>query len=384
MSPIVLVSRLAGVWLGGMCGIAIYNLMTARRLDRVPGPVEHPGVSLLIPARDEESTLRRTLPLATSTRYPNLEILVLDDGSTDGSAAVVEDIAAHFPQVRLVRGTPPPAGWLGKCWACHQLAEIASGEIIIFCDADVEMGPFAVERTIATMQQSGADVLTALPRQITPDTLGAAVVPLIAQLPVLATLPLRLVERVASPLLAMGNGQWIAFRRESYAQAGGHIRVKAEVVEDVALARAAKASGSRLAVALATDDLSVLMYTDGQALRSGFQKNLYQLSGGRPLPFLLVLTVFSTTMIFPLAAPFLPGGSRTLPLLLTLLRLTGVAALRHPWRSALLHPLGAILGAALALDSARATRRGSTSWKGRPIPAPNRAGHSNTVNGKQR
>jgi len=376
-------SRCAGASLAAMCGIAVFNLLTARRLNKAAESLDHPGVSLLIPARDEEITLRRSLPLAAATEYPKLEILVLDDGSTDGTAAVVEQVAGGTQGVRLVRGTPPPAGWLGKCWACHQLAEIASGQILIFCDADVEVGPLAVQRTVATMQQSGADVLTALPKQLTPDLLSAAVVPLITQLPVLALLPLRLVEWSHSDRLAMGNGQWLAFRRESYAQAGGHDAVRANVVEDMALARAAKASGMRLVVALAADDLAVRMYQNGAALRRGFQKNLYPLGGGRPLPFLLVLSVFSTTMMFPVAAPLLQGGSRGPMLLLVCLRLLGVVTLRHSWRSVLLHPLGAILVAALALDSARATRLGLASWKGRTVPAPITTPNSNTSGGKQ-
>jgi glycosyltransferase involved in cell wall biosynthesis len=352
-----------------MLAVAIFNLLTARRLHRAPGiAAPAPGVSVLIPARNEAATLRVTLPLFAAASYPDLEVLVLDDCSTDGTAEVVEEIAGEHGRIRLLRGTPPPAGWLGKCWACHQLASSATGRLMIFCDADVSIGPLAIQRTVATMEMSGAGLLTALPKQITPGWLEASLVPLIAQLPVIALLPLRLVESTWSPSLSMGNGQWMAFTRDAYARSGGHAMVRDRVLEDVWLARAAKASGERLVVALARNDLGVRMYHDARALREGFRKNLYLLAGGNPLGLITVLTFFAVTMLYPLAAPFIAGWSGwILVLLLAGVRITGCAASGHRWSGVVLHPLGATLAPALALDSAIAAHRGEAVWKGRPV-----------------
>jgi glycosyltransferase involved in cell wall biosynthesis len=352
-----------------MLAVAIFNLLTARQLHRAPGLVAPaPGVSVLIPARNEASTLRVTLPLLAAASYPDLEVLVLDDCSTDGTGEVVEEIAGGNGRIRLLRGTPPPAGWLGKCWACHQLAAIATGRVLIFCDADVSVGPFAIQRTVATMEMSGAGLLTALPKQKTPGWLEASLVPLIAQLPVIALLPMRLVEATRSPSLAMGNGQWMAFTRGAYERCGGHAVVRNRVLEDVWLARAAKASGVRLVVAMARHDLTVRMYEDAGALREGFRKNLYLLAGGNPLALMTVLTFFVGTMLFPLAAPFVAGWSGAmLIVLLACLRFIGCAMSGHRWYGVVLHPLGAMLAPMLALDSAIAAHRGRALWKGRPV-----------------
>src|SRR5690606_308694 len=113
-------------------------------------------------------------------------------------------------RLRLLRGRPLPAGWLGKSWACHQLAEAARGEVLVFCDADVTVHPGALPRTIAAMERAEAGALTALPRQRLGTWAESAVVPLVAHLPVLALLPLPLVPRVRAPSLSMANGQWLA------------------------------------------------------------------------------------------------------------------------------------------------------------------------------
>jgi hypothetical protein len=352
-----------------MLVVAIFNLLTARRLHRAPAlKAWAPRVSVLIPARNEASTLRGTLPLLAAASYPELEVLVLDDCSTDGTGQVVEEIAGGNERIRLLRGTPPPAGWLGKCWACHQLATSATGRVLIFCDAAVSVGPLAIQRTVASMEMSGAGLLTALPKQITPGWREASLVPLIAQLPVIALLPLRLVESTTSPSLAMGNGQWMAFTRDAYERSGGHEVVRSRVLEDVWLARAAKAAGVRLVVALARNDLSVRMYQDASALREGFRKNLYLLAGGHPLALIAALTFFAGTMLYPLAAPFIAGWSGgVLFVLLAGLRITGYAASGHRWSGVMLHPLGAMLAPLLAVDSAIAAHRGRAIWKGRPV-----------------
>jgi glycosyltransferase involved in cell wall biosynthesis len=362
--------------LAGMLMVALLNLLTAPRLERAGEPASRPTVSLLMPARDEAQNLRRTLPPLLAQDYPHLEILLLDDRSRDGTAEVAERIASSAPSdgaggsLRVLRGVEPPPGWVGKNWACHQLAEAAAGEILVFCDADVDAAPAAVRRTVAMLQRHAAGAVTAMPRQRLEGWAQAAVVPVVAQLPVLAMLPLRLIPVVRAPSLSMANGQWLAFTRAAYDACGGHAAVRGEVLEDVALGRRVKASGHRLVACVAPALLGVRMYGSAREMREGFRKNLYPLLGGRRLPFAFGLALLAFAWLGPFAAA---ATGRTpislLPLALLLaMRVAGTLLFRHGWRTVLLHPLGVLAAAALAVESWIRHERGTVTWRGRGVP----------------
>jgi hypothetical protein len=375
-----LLSVVSAALLSLLLGVALWNLLTAPRLERAGSPRMRPRASLLIPARNEAENLRTTLPALLQLDDPALEILVLDDGSEDETAAVVEAQRRGMEgRLRLLRGRPLPEGWLGKSWACHQLAEAAGGEVLIFCDADVIAHPDAVRRTLDAMARTRADVLTALPRQRLGCWVERAVVPVVTQLPVLTLLPLSLVLRVHSPSLSMANGQWLAFTREAYSTSGGHAAVRGEIVEDVALGRRAKAAGRRLVVVVSTSLLEVRMYPGAAGLREGFGKNLYALAGGRPLPFVVTLLVFVLTAVYPWAGAALGARGAAWPLaLLVAVRGCGVLLFRHGLGSALLHPVGSLLLVAIGLESYARARQGVLQWKGRRLrtdPAQLRVDH---------
>lgn len=354
-----------------MLAVALHNLVAAPRLERAGEPRGLPRVSLLVPARNEALALPRTLPSLLASDYPALEVLVLDDASEDATAVVVERMAARDARLRLVRGAPLPAGWLGKSWACGQLAREARGEILLFCDADVSAAPEAVRRTVALLED--ADAVTAIPRQRLGGWVERAVVPLVAQLPVMATLPLRLVPSTRSPALSMANGQWLAFRRDAYERAGGHAAVRAEVVEDVALGRLVKRTGGRLVAVLAPRALEVEMYAGGAAVRAGFRKNLYPLLGGRPLPFAAGLAIFLLACVYPwVGAPLGSPAAGAALALLVALRAVAARACGLGAASVALHPAGAVLASGIALESLAAHLRGSAEWKGRRVTGPDR------------
>ncbi len=364
------IDLLATALLAAMLAVALYNLATAPRLERAGEPSSIPAVSVLVPARDEAENLRRMLPLLLSLDYPRLEIVLLDDRSVDGTGDVARSLAGSGrAPLRVLNGTEPPPGWVGKNWACHQLAAAATGDVLVFCDADVEAAPAAVRRSVAAMQVHGAGAMTALPRQRFDGWAQAAVVPIVAQLPVLAMLPIRLVSALRSPSLSMANGQWIAFSRAAYAACGGHQAVRGEVLEDVALGRRIKASGERLVVCVASSLLAVRMYGSAAQMREGFRKNLYPLLGGRRLPFALALVLLAVAWLVPLAGAVRGSAAALVPLaLLAALRVTGVLLFRHGWMTVLLHPLGALFAAALAVESWLGHERGVVTWRGRRVP----------------
>ncbi|NIP82061.1 MAG: glycosyltransferase [Gemmatimonadetes bacterium] len=356
--------------------IALVNLGTAPRLHRLPPPVRCPLVSVLVPARDEAFNLGRTLPALLASRYPALEVVILDDGSSDDTVAVARRTAQGDERVRLVEGHPPPRGWTGKNWACHQLAELARGKVLIFCDADVRPGPDAVARTISALRDTGAGVLTAFPRHDRGGWFEEAVIPVVTKLPVAALLPLALVRWTRTPSLAVGNGQWLAWRREAYERVGGHARVRGDVLEDVRLARVAKAEGVRLAAFVATRDLAVRMYADRRSTWEGFVKNLYPLAGGRPaLAFAAVVALLALGPA-PILLSLVPGASPLFLVALAELLVLRTAAARlfdDDLRTVLLHPVGATAAAALTVASWARHRRGTVAWKDRNVNLENPA-----------
>lgn len=362
---------LSAVILGAMLLVALYNLATAPRLEDTGDPAHLPLVSVLVPARDEAENLRRTLPHLLALDYPRLEILLLDDRSVDGTADVAEEIARRGgAPLRVLHGTDPPPGWVGKNWACQQLSEAAAGKVLVFCDADVETAPAAIRRTVAMMQRHDVGALTAIPRQRLDGWMQAAVVPVIVQLPVLSMLPLRLIPILKAPSLSMANGQWLAFTRSAYDAVGGHEGVRDEVLEDVALGRRVKACGDQLVVCPAPSLLAVRMYGGAAAMREGFRKNLYPLLGGRRTSFAAALALFCIAWIYPLLGVLRGTAAALVPLaLLAAVRIAGALLFRQGWRTVALHPAGALLAAVLAVESWIGHERGRVSWKGRELPA---------------
>ena len=251
-----------------LAGLAV-NLVAFPTLR--PGSSPPAGrVSLLVPARDEAGRLSQTLPGLLA--QPADEILVLDDGSTDATAGLVSWLADRDPRLRLLTGTPPPAGWVGKNWACQQLADAASGDVLVFCDADVFLAPGALAAVLAAMREQRAEAFSVFPRQRT-GTLGERLaVPLIDEV-LLSFLPHPLL-RLPFPAAAIANGQLFAFRSDTYRRLGGHAAVADRIVEDLALARRVRRAGHRLGLALGGSLVQARMYRGyGEALR-GFAKSL--------------------------------------------------------------------------------------------------------------
>ena len=264
-----------------LAGVAANLVMFPVLSRQAPAPAgrglpRRPDTSLLVPARDEAHRLPAAL--AGLLAQDVTEIVVLDDQSTDATAAVVLHAAEADPRVRLVRGTPPPHGWTGKNWACHQLAMIARGGILLFCDADVLLAPGAVDACWAQMCAQHAEMFSVFPRQQTATLGERLLVPLIDDV-LLAFLPHCLL-RLPVPSAATANGQLLMFRHSTYDALGGHAAVAGDITEDLALGRRARRAGLRLGLALGGDLVSARMYSGYQECVLGFGKNLRAAHGG--------------------------------------------------------------------------------------------------------
>lgn len=307
---------------------------------------------------------------ALRQRYPDFEVLVLDDQSTDETFAIASRWASRDPRFRALRGSPTPAGWTGKNWACWQLAQAATGRILLFTDADTWHHPEALWRTVGWMERLRVDLLSAFPQQRVLTWAERLWVPLVHDVWLYSVLPLWTSYRFRHPALAAANGQWMAWRREAYERIGGHEAVRAEVLEDVVLARRLKRAGGRMIVVSGRGMVFGRMYRSAREVWEGFSKNLFGLLGYRSW----AVGLLGLGVLFWIVAPYAlwAAGSpeaAALAGLNVLWRALAALFYRHPPDSVLLHPIGALGVAVLALHSWRQHRRGRVQWKGRLVPS---------------
>ncbi|QSB13795.1 glycosyltransferase [Natronosporangium hydrolyticum] len=320
-----------------------------------------PRVSLLVPARDEADRLPRCLPGLLA--QPAAEVLVCDDESTDDTAGVVRRAAADDPRLRLVPGTPRPPGWIGKSWACHQLAAAATGDLLVFCDADVLLQPGALAALWAELTRQRSEVFSVFPRQQT-GTLGERLlVPLIDEV-LLSFLPHRLLS-LPVPAAATANGQLLAFRRSAYQAIGGHRAVADRIVEDLALGRLARRRGLRLGLALGGDLVSARMYDGYPQTVRGLGKSMREAHGDRDALLLASLGWHLLAYTVPwLRWRSAPGWRLAATLSVAQRLLVNAKTGRgSPWE-ALLVPVTAPAAIPVYLLAARRRAR----WRGRSYP----------------
>ncbi|HKJ13105.1 MAG TPA: glycosyltransferase family 2 protein [Ornithinimicrobium sp.] len=316
--------------------------------------------SVLVPARDEAERLPHTLPALLAAH--DVEVVVLDDSSSDGTAAVAEDLIARsgHPRSRVVRGRPLPVGWTGKTWACHQLAEHASGDTLVFLDADIQLAPGALAAAVGEQQRVGADLFSVFPRQVTASLGEHLVVPVIDDV-LLCLLPHPLLS-LPIDAAATANGGCLVFTRTSYETIGGFRAVQGELIEDVALARRTRGLGLRLGLALGGPMLSTRMYRSYSEVVVGLARGLLFMSGGSRL--LLVLGWLAHLGAYTLPAAAVAWDRRwAVPLLLALAEraLVEVKTRRYAvWQSALVPAVAPAIGPLVW----RALR-GPATWRGR-------------------
>ncbi len=206
-------------------------------------------VSIIVPARNEQDNLPILLDSLLLTGYAPIEILVVNDRSTDGTAGVVRAYAARDPRVRLVEGEELPTGWFGKPWACMQGYREARGELLLFTDADTRHAPELLGRAVGALQSERRDLVTVIGRMICGSFWERVIMPVIGALLAIRFHP-TVVNRARTASEVIANGQFILVTRESYETVGTHAAVKHEVAEDLAMAQLYFRAGSAAAVRL--------------------------------------------------------------------------------------------------------------------------------------
>lgn len=372
--------------------ITMWRIRRSRELREVAAEVtsDAPFVSVIVPARDERRNIEACVRSVLAAQYPTIELVVVDDRSSDGTGDVARALARSDARLRVVENPELPDGWFGKPWACSTGAKAARGEVFCFTDADARHGPYLVPRVVNEMRAAGLDMVSVVGTQELGSFWERIVQPHVFWMLGTrygGTTSVNRSQRVEDKI---ANGQCIFVRRDAYEAIGGHGAVRHHVAEDVALAQRLFAHGRRTELIFGRNDLSTRMYTSLGEIIAGWRKNVF--AGGREampwgrlgqtlFPTLLLLSPL-LTLAPPIAlvAAAIVGGPAWLALAASLAVVAEIVTwlvvyrwMRAPLPYALLFPLGAVVFGLIAIQ---AIGRGSrVEWKGRAYVTTTGAPH---------
>ena len=338
-----------------------------------------PLMSVIVPARNEAANIECCVRSLLTQSYPNLEIIVIDDGSADATPEILARLAAESSRLRVATGRPLPPGWLGKPYAVYQGVQRAQGDWLLFVDADVMLHPSVLSSTYRAAEGNQAALISLWARQELGTFWERIVQPVIVGLNH-AVDPFQRSSSLRHPDAVCANGQFILVERQAYERVGGHMAVRDELVEDQKLSWHFKHAGYRVLMLDGTWGVSTRMYTSLRGIWEGWSKSNFLMLGRSYLVVLAaILTTYivivSPAVLFICALLLHTSGDQVSPLLLINLLLI-IAPLVTRWRMRtyfptpltdyLWNPIGGLIFIGIILNSAyRHTCQRGVVWKGR-------------------
>lgn len=357
--------------------VALSNQRALRRLGEWPVPDRFPRLSVLVPARNEEKNIGPCVRSLLAQNYPDFEVLVLDDESSDRTPLVLAAYGARDHRLRVLEGKPLPCGWVGKHWACHQLAQVATGELLLFTDADTRHRADALHDAVAALVAEQADLVSVLPKEEVVSWAERLIVPVVPW-SIICFVPLGLAYRLHTPALSAAIGHFMIFRRDAYESVGGHAAVRQHGADDLALGRRIKAHGMRWRLADGAGHVGCRMYRSLSEVYEGFSKNLFAAFEYKALPFVFVwlwlgVVFLEPLLVLVLAVSHVPVAGPSVILAGTAVALSALLWGITDWRFgfplylALFYPLTIVLAIVIAMRSMILTLTGRATWKGRTL-----------------
>ena len=360
----------------GAAALTVHTAWNLRRLRRPQPPQTNiqEKVAVLIPARDEEQHIGQTLAsVCEQDLLADLQVHVLDDGSHDATAIIARSQADKDARVHVYEepDEDPPAGWLGKNYACERLSERTDADVLVFVDADVRLEPLAIASLVHELRTGGFDLIAPYPRQEASGFLERLVQPLLVW-SWATTVPLAVAEQRQWASMSVANGQLMVFDARAYRKIGGHASVSGDVIEDVALMRQVRDAGLRAVTVDGSQLATCRMYESSADLIDGYTKSAWRAFGG-PVGSVVVNTALIGLYVIPAVAAVTGRGSTrawgtagylagcTARVLVA--RRTG----ERVWPDAFAHPASIAVFAFINALSWWRRATGTTSWKGRSI-----------------
>ncbi len=332
-------------------------------------------LSVLIPARNEQANIEQCVRAIFEAGDPISEVVVYEDCSTDETPQILERLAGEFPKLRVLKGQPLPAGWIGKPHACARLAEASRGDVLLMLDADTFLKPGAINRLAFVQTRYDAAMVSALPEQLTGSFFERLILPLL-HLSYTCWLPLPLIWKSHDPRFLAVNGQVMLIQRAALEEVGGFESVRAEIVDDMAIARRFKEEKKRVVFADGFEIAACRMYRSGREVWEGFSKNIFEGMGASALVLCFVVFLYLSTFVVPYVAATSLALSGQTAGIWWWTALAGVGAnlvlrammalrFRQPLEGILLHPVAVLGLISIALNSFRWSRQNTVHWSGR-------------------
>ena len=340
--------------------------------------INHSLVSVLIPVRNEESQIGTCLASIKNQTYSKLEILVLNDRSQDGTDKVVQECADLDPRVRVIAGSDPPEGWIGKNWACHQLFQQSSGRFLLFVDADTMLTEDTITAAVHQAELLESDLLTVIPHRMTACAAGRLLFPLMDWM-LFCWLPIRLAHKKTNRFLSATFGQFMLFRREAYESIGGHFTIAGEPLDDFCLGRKTKSKGLQWALFQGTGTVAVAASSSNRETIRSVSRSLFPALNYSLSVFVLLTLTFSAVGFLPLLTLVngaLWANQEYQRLVISACSLCLILAswyivcrkFHHSLLLPLFHPLSTFFMLLVGYHSVISYAFQITHWKGRNIP----------------
>ena len=343
--------------------ISLINFFTILRPNLASEITEF--VSVIVPLRNEAENISGLVSsLLSQNSLTNVEYLFLNDNSEDNSFDLLVSALSHHTNAKVIQGSPMPPGWIGKTWALEQLLELSKGEIIVSIDADVRLAPDAINKSITLMKSRELDFLSPYPRQIT-STVGERLIQPLLQWSWMSTLLLGIAEKASFSSMAVANGQFFIVRKKALLLVGGYESVKADVLDDVFLARRLLKTGSHGVVVNGASIAECRMYSSWSEIEAGYGKSLRH-AFGSPFGSLCAIFFIFLTGIAPLLFALMGSAWGWLAFAFILgTRMMSASRARTRIIDSLFHPISSTLLIYLIFYSY--LMRGYIQWKGRPV-----------------
>ncbi len=358
--------------------IAYINLQNLNKLSRYNKLSVFPRISVLIPARNEEGKIEECVSSLLKQDYPNFQIIVLNDNSTDHTGEILAELQNRDNRLKVIHGEPLPPDWLGKHWACHQLYLASDGDFLFFTDADTVHSPSTLTNAVSAMIIENADMISIIPRHILGTLSEKLVMPLFA-LGVFAIVPLLARFRPQSVTMLSSSGKLMMFRRQAYEISGGFASIRQNVLDDLELPQKIQKTGYRYRLFDGTENVSCRMYHSFKELHEGLTKNMFA-SYQYNIPLFIITWIWALFAVWepiiilllfklPQYPPTLAHGLAVIAIIGTLLLWTlYYHRFKFPMYMVLFYPVSVTLMGAISTSSMVLTLTGQAKWKDRKMP----------------